>query len=392
MKKFLFIIVCVCLLGTGVRAQAPKTYHQFTVTKEVAATPVKDQNRSGTCWSFSGLGFLESELLRMGKGEMDLADMWIVRNSYYDQVVKYVRLHGNMTLSAGGAWEDIINVIKDYGIVPEEVYRGLNYGLDNHNHAELDEVILAYGKAIVENKGKTLTTAWKDGLNGILDAYFGKVPEKFIYNGKEYTPKSFAASLGLNMDDYVSITSFTHHPFYTAFAIEIPDNWSWGLSYNVPLDEMMQIAEDAINKGYPVWWGSDVSEPGFLYQYGMALSFNDVIDTGEGTEQAKWVAMSPAQKQQVLGGRVNEKVVTQAERQFAFDNYDTTDDHGMVITGIATDQDGQKYFKVKNSWTANGIYGGYFYASFPFVRYKTIDIAVNKNVLSKELKAKLGIK
>ncbi len=393
MKK-LFLMAAAMIVAVGAWAQTPGGYHKFTDTKTVPTTSVKDQSRSGTCWSFSALALFESELLRMGKGEYDLSAMWVARHTYYEKAVKYVRMHGTVNLSAGGAWEDVPDVINKYGIVPTSVYTGLSYGLDNHDHTELDEVIKAYCDAVL--KSKVLTNAWIEGLDGILDAYFGELPETFTYNGKSYTAISFRDMLGLNMDDYICFTSFTHHPFYTWFAIEVPDNWAWGLAYNIPQDEMLAITEQGLDKGYGVWWGSDVSEPGFVYMRGIAFNVPTTIETAEGTELAKWVSM-PAQQRSAMANRflegaINEPTYTQEERQAAFDNYETTDDHGMLLTGLATDQDGKKYFKVKNSWAETGAYKGYFYVSYPFFQYKTMEVAMHKDALPKALKSKLGVK
>jgi bleomycin hydrolase len=387
MKKF-FTAAAAALMIIGANAQDTATYHKFTDTKTVAATPVKDQNKSGTCWSFSALALMESELLRMNKGEYDLSPMWVARHTYFEKVVRYVRLHGKMELAGGGQWEDVVNVIRNYGIVPTSVYRGLNYGSDNHNHTELDALIKAYANSII--KGKVLTTAWQKGLDGILDAYFGEVPATFEYNGKKYTPESFRDMLGLDMDDYICLTSFTHHPFHTWFAIEVPDNWNDYHSYNVTMQELLDTTVGAVEKGYSVVWASDVSEPGFVYNSGIAFNVPEVIETQEGSEISKWADVKADKCKEIvkkmLEGPIAEHEYTQAERQLAFDNYETTDDHGMLITGLATDQDGHRYFKVKNSWTAGGVYGGYFYTSYPYFTYKTISVAMHRDALPKGMK------
>lgn len=390
MKKILMAAIAA-LIFTGANAQDSLNYHKFTDIKTVGATPVKDQNKSGTCWSFSALGLMESELMRTGKGEYDLSAMWVARHTYYEKVVRYVRMHGKSELAEGGVWEDVANVIRKYGIVPTSAYAGLNYGLDNHDHTELAKVVKAYADAVI--KGKTLTTAWKEGLNGILDAYFGPVPEKFTYNGKNYTPESFRNMLGLNMDDYIAITSFTHHPFYTWFVMEVPDNWNSYPAFNVTQKEMLDATTGAIEKGYAVCWGADVSESGFQYNAGIAFNIPETIDTGEGTELSKWVDLGTDKRKEmiakILKGHIEEPEYTQEQRQLAFDNYSTTDDHGMLITGIATDQDGKHYFKVKNSWASENVYQGYFYASFPYFVYKTIEVTMHKDALPKELRNKL---
>jgi bleomycin hydrolase len=393
MKKLILLLVIVFSTATlSAQNESPKGY-QFTDTKTVPVTSVKNQASSGTCWSFSTLAYLESEILVAGGPETDLSAMYVVRYAYYDRAVKYVRMHGTSSLAGGASSEDVLICWRDHGIVPTEVYQGLNYGEIIHRHAEFDAAIKAYCDAIIKNPNKKLSTSWLDGLNGILDAYLGEVPETFTYNGKEYTPQSYAASLPIDIDDYVSLSSFTHHPFYTWFVLEVPDNTVWGESYNIPIDEMMSVIEGAVNKGYPDEWASDVSEKGFAWNKGFAVIPDADTERMDDSELARWVALTPAQKESALytlDKPGKEKEITQQMRQEAFDNWETTDDHGMEIMGMATDQAGNRYFKVKNSWgDAGHIYGGYFYASFPFVKYKTMSIIVNRNALPKELAKKL---
>ncbi|MCH5327882.1 MAG: aminopeptidase [Coprobacter sp.] len=397
MLKNVLAVIAIASVALGSMAQEPgkKGDYQFTDVKLLQTTPVKNQNSSGTCWSFSGIAFLESELLRQGKPEMDLSEMFIVRQAYIEKAERYVRMHGATGFGAGGASLDVIDMVKKYGIVPEEVYRGLNYGTDIHRHGELDAVLEAYVKAVVTNKNRKLTPAWKEGYIAILDAYLGKFPETFTYEGKEYTPKSFFDSLGLNMDDYVSFTSFTHHPFDTQFAVEVPDNWACGLSYNVPLDDFSRILENSIDKGYTVFWASDVSERGFAYNKGYAIVPDDEVKDMSDSEKARWTTLTEEEKQAELKARKEEKkekTITQENRQEAFDNYETTDDHGMQIVGTATDQNGTRFYKVKNSWGTDNEYGGYFYASEPFVLYKTISYVVNKNAVPKDIQKRLNLK
>lgn len=367
--------------------------YQFTTVKENKITPVKNQNRSSTCWAFSGLGFLESELIRMGKPETDLSDMFIVYHNWNDKADNYVRRHGTANFGPGGSFDDVLQAVKDYGIVPEEVMTGLNYGENMHVHNELDAVTAAYVNAVI--KQKKLTTAWKKGYEGILNAYLGESPATFNHNGKEYTPQSYAKELGLNPDDYVSLTSYTHHPFYSQFAIEIPDNWRNSLSYNVPVDEMMEALETAVMNGYTVAWASDVSEKGFN-RNGIAVMPGVNASELSGSDQAKWLGLSQKEKDaeimKALESPGSELNVTQEMRQAAYDNYETTDDHGMQIYGIAKDQAGKKYYMVKNSWGTDNKYQGTWYASDPFVRYKTMSIVMHKDALPKSLKKKLNIK
>lgn len=394
MKKiFTSVFMLAAILSSSMYAQDNDGY-QFTTVKEVKISPVKNQNRTGTCWCFSGLGFLESELLRMGKGEYDLSEMFIVNHSYKDKADKYVRLHGYLNFAQGGSFGDVLYAAKHYGLVPESVMNGLNYGETMHVHGEMESAAANYLKAIIKNPNRKLSTAWKKGFDGIIDAYLGELPEKFTYNGKEYTPKSFAEELGLNIDDYVSLTSFTHHPFYSAFPIEVQDNWRWDLSYNLPIDELMQVFDNAINNGYSVAWASDVSEKGFS-RNGVAVAADIESMERSGSDQDRWLGLSQTQKDQeikkMLEKPCQEIKVTQELRQEEYDNYKTTDDHGMLIYGIAKDQTGKKFYMVKNSWGTDSKYKGTWYASETFVAFKTMNIVVHKNAIPKEIRAKLGI-
>jgi bleomycin hydrolase len=373
-----------------------KKGYVFTDQKNLPATPVKNQYRSGTCWSFSGLSFLESEMLRIGKPEVDLSEMFIVWHAYSDKAVKTVRVHGHLNFAGGGAFHDVTNMIKKYGIVPEEVYTGLNYGEDKHVHGEMDNVLKKHVDAVVENKNRKLSTVWNQPIEATLNAYLGEIPQSFEYDGVKYTPQSFAADyVGLNMDDYVEISSYTHHPFYSKFIIEIPDNWMWGEVYNVPIDELEEIIDYSLENGYTVAWAADVSEKGFATSNkGVAVVPEAKVEDMTDAEITRWESLSEKEKQKELyklDEPVSEKEITQEMRQVAFDNYTTTDDHGMHIIGTAKDQKGDIFYRVKNSWGEYNDFDGYFYASKPYVRYKTMSIMVHKDAIPQNIKEKLGL-
>lgn len=402
MKKLFVASFIFAMMSMGLYAQDQNDKkeedagYKFTVVKENAITSVKNQQSAGTCWSWSGFGFLESEVIRMGKGPIDLSAMYCVRRNYDDQAVKYVRMNGEINFSQGGSFADVIETLNDYGVVPLTEYEGLNYGTTTHQHNEVFDVLNGYITAVNKKSNGSLSTAWKNGFKGILDAYFGEIPQSVTYKGVQYTPQGLAKFLGLNGDNYISLTSFTHHPFYKPFAIEVADNWRWALSYNLPLDEMMEAFDNAIMNGYTIAWASDVSEIGFTRD-GLAVIPDETSPEIVGSDQAHWLGLS--QREQLLEMRdkltkepVPQKVITQELRQIAFDNQETTDDHGMQIYGIAKDQNGTKYYMVKNSWGETGKYKGLWYASESFVRYKTISAVVNKASLPKDTAKKLGIR
>ncbi len=371
------------------------TGFKFTDVKTVKTTPVKDQNKSGTCWSFSGIGMLEDEILRKGGQETDLSEMFVVRNAYIDKAKRLMRLYGDANFSQGGQINDVLYVLDLYGAMPEEAYAGLNYGEKKHSHYEMAEAMDGYLKGVLRNakkKGNHLSDAWLPGFIGILDAYLGPVPETFTYKGKTYTPKSYAASLGLNPADYVSLTSYTHHPFYEEFAIEIPDNWLNAKSRNVPMEELAKIVDNALENGYALGWAADVSEGGFKWREGYAIIPAEIDQTNmTDSEVSKWVQLDDKTREAKRfekKGPQPEMKITQEMRQKHFDNWETTDDHGMVIEGIATDQEGNRYYKVKNSWDTNQLYGGYFYVSVPYFLDKTISITVHKDAIPKDIAKK----
>lgn len=402
MKKILFTAI-VSALTMSVVAQdnnVPDTTEgfRFTTIDSVGITPVKDQHRSSTCWSFSTIGFLESELLRMGKGEYDLSEMFVVHHTMVDRAKYVVRMYGSSEFAPGGSAYDVIYCLKTYGLVPQEVMPGIQYGSSPADtlpvHAELDAVAEGYVHGLTNSKLKKLSPVWAQGLTAVYDTYLGACPEKFTYNGREYTPQSFAKSLGLNADDYVSITSYTHHPFYTTFALEVPDNWRMDQMYNVPMDEMMRIIDNAIANGYTLAWGADVSEIGFTRKGIGVMPDADKGADLTGSDAAHWLGLTEKDKKEELTKRpLPEVTVTQEMRQQAFDSWENTDDHGMQIFGIAQDQNGKKYYMIKNSWgTKKSDYQGIWYISEAFMQYKTNDILVHKDAIPKDIRKKLGIK
>lgn len=392
--KNIVLIATLGLLSLNTVAQEPKKEEGFvfSTVKENPITSIKNQNRSSTCWSFSSLAFLESELLRQGKGEYDLSEMFVVHHTMADRAERYVRLHGDNSFSPGGSFYDVVYCMNNYGLVPQEAMNGIMYGDTLPVHNELDAVAEAYVNAIAKGKLTKLTPVWMNGLNAIYDTYLGKCPEKFSYKGKEYTPLTFAKSLGLNANDYVSLTSYTHHPFYKKFAIEIQDNWRNAESWNLPIDEFMTVIENAVNNGYTVAWGSDVSEDGFTRD-GIAVVPQMNRTDLTGSDMARWTGLTMADKRKELTSKpMPEMDITQEMRQKAFNNWETTDDHGMLIYGMAKDQNGKEYYMVKNSWGTNNKYKGTWYASKAFVKYKTMNILVHKDALPKEIAKKLGFK
>ena len=396
MKKFFVIALAACTLAPAAQAQKPGTYSKdsaFVVVKANPITSIKDQNQSGTCWAYSSLAFFEAELLRMGKGEHDLCESFLVYHTYMDRADKAVRTHGDASFSQGGSFYDAVYCLKNYGICPQEAMPapGSLYGDSLFNFNQLDAVASAYVKAIAQGKHKKLSLSWKKDLCNIYANYFGELPKSFKVDGKEYTPHFYAESLGLNMDDYVSLTSYTHHPFYTKFVLEIQDNWRWAESYNLPLDEFMEVMVSAVKNGYTFAWGSDVSEKGFDARKGTATVPSGAKDNDKtGSDAARWTGSNDRNNATIAGGD-GELTITQEMRQIGYDNWTTTDDHGMVIYGIAKDAKGKEYFMVKNSWGDYGPYNGMFYASMPFVAYKTMNILIHKDALPKKIARKLGL-
>jgi bleomycin hydrolase len=369
---------------------------RFTDQITLSYTPVKDQHRTGTCWSFATLSLLESEMLRMNKRVAELSPMYIVYHTYIEKADRYVRMHGNTNFDAGGIFHDVTNMIARYGITPDEVYRGLNYGEDEHVHGELDLMLKNQVDAVVKNPNRKLTPVWQEMINATLETYLGTIPQQFDYDGATWSPQSFAREyVGLKMDDYVEITSFAHHPFYARFIIEIPDNWSWDMVYNVPLDELEEIMDYGLQRGYTFAWAADVSEKGFLSgSKGIAVVPDKNISDLSDAEISRWENLNERQREEELHriqGPVDEKKITQEARQLAFDNFQTTDDHGMHVIGSATDQAGNQYYKVKNSWGDYNHLGGFFYASKAYARYKTTLIMIHKDGIPPHIRKKLNL-
>ena len=368
--------------------------YQFEEIAHLDATPVLSQGRTGTCWSFSALSFFESELIRKGNENPPiLSQMYIVRKAYEGKAEKYIRMDGKINFAQGGAFHDITWVIKHHGIVPNEAYKGLSYGIDHHNHSELFSGLNGYVNGVLDyskQKGSSLSSSWKAGLNGLLDAYLGEVPESFEFENKNYTPKSFAKETGLKMDDYISLTSFQHFDDYSECMLAIQDNWAWGKSYNVPLDDLVNATVNALKKGYTVAWGADVSEKGFNFREGLAIVPEDesTIKT-KGKDNSNFSDAGAKKESNAFLGPVKEMDITAEIRQKGYDNKTTTDDHGMHITGLYKEKNGTLYFLVKNSWGTNNYPEGYLFVSENYFKHKTINVYLHKEALNKNLKKKL---
>ena len=398
MKKIILVALALLVPATAVMAkkkkeEVKKDSVEFTVIKQNPITSVKDQHRSGTCWAYSSLGFLEAELLRMGKGEHDLCESFLVYNTYMDRADKAIRTHGDASFSQGGSFYDAIYCLKHYGIVPQDAmpFPGSLYGDSLFNFNQLDAVASAYVSAIAKGNLKKISPTWKSDLSNIYKNYFGELPKTVVAGGKTYTPQQYATDyLGLNPDDYVSLTSYTHHPFYTKFILEIQDNWRWAESYNLPLDEFMEVCDAAVRNGYTFAWGADVSESYFsrdgVARVPATLKDNDIT----GSDAARWTG-SNAQNGAAIKTSNDEKTITQELRQLGYDNWETTDDHGMVIYGLAKNKKGDEYFMVKNSWGDYGKYHGMFYASKAYVAYKTMNILIHKSAIPAHIAKKLGL-
>lgn len=363
------------------QSDSSKFGFQFTEIINLQNTPVKNQGSSGTCWSYSGNSFLESEMIRMGRPPVEISQLFTARNVYVEKGKNYVRLHGGLSLGEGGQLHDVINMYRKYGAVPREVYTGLHYGTEGNKLAEMSAITDAILAAVVKNPNGKLTPNWVDAYANAIDTYLGKVPETFTFHGKSYTPKSFAKEIvGLNPDDYVELSSFKEHPYYSKFTLLIPDNWSFDQVYNVPMTDITDIIDYALKNGFTVGWATDVSEKGFSWKNGVAY-----------VPEVPFEKMTDEQKRDMFNGPKSEMTITEDLRQQAFDDYSTTDDHGMHIVGLAKDQHGKAYYLVKNSWGESNDYEGYLYVTKAFVQYKTTAFMLHKGGLPKEVAKKLGL-
>jgi bleomycin hydrolase len=391
LRLILFISLPVVMLRVeNIDAQDSDIYgYKFTPLKVLDVTSVKNQYNSSTCWSFSVISMLESELLKLNKGNYDLSEMFIIRHAYPAKAAKFVRMHGHIHFTAGGAPNDVTDVIKKYGVVPEEAYPTIK---ENLIYGQMDSLLKDYIYGVISGEDKELRADWYDDYIDILDFYLGELPDTFNIDSVTFTPVSYAEELGLNMEDYIIISSYTHHPFYTKFILEVPDNWSWGKVLNVPLDELVEIIDSAVFNNYTVVWSADISEKGFSFANGLAIMPELKYEDMDDEERAIWDTLPrEAKDKRLYNFNVpgNEKTITQEIRQESFDNYTTTDDHGMHIIGIAEDQNKTKYYYVKNSWGTGNPYYGYMYISEAYLRYKTMSIMLNKNAIPERIAKKL---
>ncbi|MDR1950732.1 MAG: aminopeptidase [Bacteroidales bacterium] len=398
MKKSICILIAV-VLSTILFAQEKKDFpYQFETIKDIPVPPVKNQSRSGTCWSFAGVSFLEAEIFRTTKKMYNLSNMLPVYCAYMAKADRYARLHGETNFPTGGAIGDVFWTLDHFGMIPETVYHGLNYDEEKHNHGQLDVVLEAIMEATIKRakNRKALNKNWKIPFEAVLNAYLGEIPKEFAFEGKTYTPRTFADLLKVNTSDFIKITSYTHHPFYGKFAIEVPDNWLMHEAYNVPLSEFVEIAKNAVNNGYTMAWGGDVSDKGFSWRNGIAILPDEKNqDNLSGTERDKWESMNERERTDAVykfDRIVNEQTVSQGTRQTAFDSWDSTDDHAMLVTGLSKDQNGNLYFKIKNSWDTDNPHQGFLYMSVPYFEMRTLDITVHKSAIPAAIRTKLGIK
>ena len=395
----LFLLACLSAILSispeilSAQDEAADTAYIFETLVEIPVTTVKDQNRSGTCWAFSGISFLEAEVLRISGKDTDLSEMFVVRNAYADKGLKYVRYHGNSNFGPGGQGHDVTNVIAEYGIVPESVYAGLEIGEEKHNHGEMDVILQAFLDAVIKKRGGKLSPKWFEAYNAILDIYLGPIPVSFDDEGADVDPLSYAGSLGINPEDYIEFTSYSCYPYYKKVNLEIPDNWSADQYYNIPLEELIGLIDHTLEAGYSICWDGDVSDRGFSHRNGIAILPDKKVESLDGTERERWEKLTEAEKGKELysfdvpGDEID---VDEGMRQEHFDNYTATDDHLMHLTGIVEDQHGTRYYITKNSWDDDSNdKGGYLNMSASYVRLNTVAIMIHKDAVPQELADKL---
>jgi bleomycin hydrolase len=399
--KKLFYLLCGLSISIVSYTVEPEVKHSkevkledFDFSSKIETTSVKDQYKTGTCWSFSTLSFLESELIRKTGHEYDFSEMFVVRKVYTEKALRYVRMHGTINFAAGGEPNDVVNIINNYGVVPELAYTGLKVDSLNHTHTEMDAILKEYVNTIIKNPSKQLSNVWLDGFNAILDSYLGEVPNEFKINKETYTAKSFGETLDLKPDDYVIISSFSYKPYYSTFILEVPDNWSWGKVYNVPLNELLEITDYALANGYSATWSADISEKGFSFKNGMAVAPEILYEPATLELKVKHKLLPENERKEMyfsIENPIKEISVDEKKRQKAFDDYSTQDDHGMHILGLATDKNGREFYYVKNSWGTNNPYGGYLFVSKAYFKYKTIAIMLHKDAVPVSIKKKLNL-
>jgi len=379
----LLLLFCSFLIAAQEKTNKKDSEYKFSIFKNLDASAVQNQNMTSTCWSFSALSFFESEMMRLGKGNaFNLSEMFIVRKAYTKKAENFIRMHGKTNFAEGGGFPDVLNVIKQFGIVPEEIYLGKKDPEVPHDHKLLESTLKNILRPAALDETQKIDFGFlQRSVDAVCDDYLGKIPDNFDFKGKSYTPKTYAEATGINPDDYVCLSSFSHHPFYSKFVLEVPDNWNWESVYNLPLEVLREVMNSSINSGYTFAWAADVSEPGFMFKDGLAIVTESPI--AKMNDEAKQNLSLKPQKQ---------LAITQELRQKAFDNYETQDDHGMHIVGLAKDQTGTPYYVVKNSWgTERNQCAGYLYASENYVLYKTTSIMLHKKAIPAAIAKKLGI-